>query len=79
MLFFLAALDLFGGFSHMCRFFKCFPKSVKHFLGCLHRNIPEQDKPKKALPLFGAMKGGNKFKLKTGTIGVGLFHFFRLS
>ncbi|CAL8285754.1 unnamed protein product [Lota lota] len=26
-------------------------------------------KPKKALPLFGAMKGGTKFKLKTGTIG----------
>lgn len=30
-----------------------------------------QDKPKKAaLPMFGAMKGGSKFKLKTGTIGV---------
>ncbi|KAK3537691.1 hypothetical protein QTP70_017905 [Hemibagrus guttatus] len=30
----------------------------------------EPDKPKKlALPLFGAMKGGSKFKLKTGTIG----------
>ena len=28
-------------------------------------------KPKKALPLFGAMKGGTKYKLKTGTIGVG--------
>ncbi|XP_077435944.1 kanadaptin [Vanacampus margaritifer] len=27
------------------------------------------EKPKKALPLFGAMKGGSKFKLKTGTIG----------
>ncbi|XP_076155512.1 kanadaptin isoform X2 [Alosa pseudoharengus] len=28
------------------------------------------DKPKKpALPMFGAMKGGSKFKLKTGTIG----------
>ncbi|XP_077586705.1 kanadaptin [Stigmatopora nigra] len=26
-------------------------------------------KAKKALPLFGAMKGGSKFKLKTGTIG----------
>ncbi|XP_026157096.1 kanadaptin isoform X1 [Mastacembelus armatus] len=26
-------------------------------------------KPKKSLPLFGAMKGGSKFKLKTGTIG----------
>ncbi|XP_056914119.1 kanadaptin [Takifugu flavidus] len=35
----------------------------------LSKNISEQDKPKKALPLFGAMKGGNKFKLKTGTIG----------
>lgn len=23
------------------------------------------------MPLFGAMKGGSKFKLKTGTIGVG--------
>ncbi|XP_034531075.1 kanadaptin [Notolabrus celidotus] len=29
----------------------------------------ETDKPKKTLPLFGAMKGGRKFKLKTGTIG----------
>ncbi|XP_041827158.1 kanadaptin [Melanotaenia boesemani] len=29
----------------------------------------ECDKPKKSLPLFGAMKGGSKFKLKTGTIG----------
>ncbi|KAM6972921.1 kanadaptin [Aplochiton taeniatus] len=27
-------------------------------------------KPKKSLPLFGAMKGGSKFKLKTGTIGM---------
>ncbi|XP_072313639.1 kanadaptin isoform X2 [Eucyclogobius newberryi] len=27
------------------------------------------EKAKKALPLFGAMKGGSKFKLKTGTIG----------
>nr|XP_020470200.1 kanadaptin [Monopterus albus] len=29
----------------------------------------EPEKPKKALPLFGAIKGGSKFKLKTGTIG----------
>uniref|UniRef100_A0A8C2XJE8 Solute carrier family 4 member 1 adaptor protein n=1 Tax=Cyclopterus lumpus TaxID=8103 RepID=A0A8C2XJE8_CYCLU len=29
----------------------------------------ETEKPKKTLPLFGAMKGGSKFKLKTGTIG----------
>ncbi|KAM3594737.1 uncharacterized protein V6R79_013287 [Siganus canaliculatus] len=29
----------------------------------------EQEMPKKTLPLFGAMKGGSKFKLKTGTIG----------
>ncbi|KAM9571646.1 kanadaptin isoform 1-T1 [Salvelinus alpinus] len=30
----------------------------------------DADKPKKrSLPLFGAMKGGAKFKLKTGTIG----------
>ncbi|XP_054862065.1 kanadaptin isoform X2 [Amphiprion ocellaris] len=29
----------------------------------------ESEKPKKSLPLFGAMKGGRKFKLKTGTIG----------
>ncbi|XP_028652168.2 kanadaptin [Erpetoichthys calabaricus] len=29
-----------------------------------------QEKPKKlSLPMFGAMKGGSKFKLKTGTIG----------
>ncbi|KAM3842144.1 kanadaptin [Diretmus argenteus] len=30
----------------------------------------DPQKPKKALPLFGAMKGGSKFKLKTGTIGM---------
>ncbi|XP_042357305.1 kanadaptin [Plectropomus leopardus] len=29
----------------------------------------ESEKPKKVLPLFGAMKGGSKYKLKTGTIG----------
>ncbi|XP_033844195.1 kanadaptin isoform X2 [Periophthalmus magnuspinnatus] len=29
----------------------------------------EPEKSKKTLPLFGAMKGGSKFKLKTGTIG----------
>uniref|UniRef100_A0A672HSL8 FHA domain-containing protein n=1 Tax=Salarias fasciatus TaxID=181472 RepID=A0A672HSL8_SALFA len=29
----------------------------------------EPEKTKKTLPLFGAMKGGSKFKLKTGTIG----------
>ncbi|MED6286562.1 hypothetical protein CHARACLAT_007277 [Characodon lateralis] len=29
----------------------------------------EPERPKKSLPLFGAMKGGSKFKLKTGTIG----------
>ncbi|KAF5896218.1 kanadaptin-like isoform X2, partial [Clarias magur] len=30
----------------------------------------DPDKPRKlALPMFGAMKGGSKFKLKTGTIG----------
>ncbi|KAM6912790.1 kanadaptin [Xenentodon cancila] len=29
----------------------------------------EPEKPKKTLPLFGAMKGRSKFKLKTGTIG----------
>ncbi|XP_054894338.1 kanadaptin [Poeciliopsis prolifica] len=29
----------------------------------------EAEKPKKSLSLFGAMKGGSKFKLKTGTIG----------
>uniref|UniRef100_A0A3Q3VUA2 FHA domain-containing protein n=1 Tax=Mola mola TaxID=94237 RepID=A0A3Q3VUA2_MOLML len=32
----------------------------------IHINL---EKPKKTLPLFGAMKGGSKFKLKTGTIG----------
>lgn len=36
-----------------------------------HRESLEAEKPKKTLPLFGAMKGGSKFKLKTGTIGVG--------
>lgn len=35
------------------------------------RESSETEKPKKTLPLFGAMKGGSKFKLKTGTIGVG--------
>ncbi|MGH0170828.1 UNVERIFIED_CONTAM: hypothetical protein FKN15_059600 [Acipenser sinensis] len=35
-----------------------------------HRS-EEPEKPKKpSLPLFGAMKGGSKFKLKTGTIGI---------
>ncbi|KAL6105129.1 slc4a1ap [Pungitius sinensis] len=29
----------------------------------------EPEAPKRTLPLFGAMKGGSKFKLKTGTIG----------
>uniref|UniRef100_A0A3B3BU62 Solute carrier family 4 member 1 adaptor protein n=1 Tax=Oryzias melastigma TaxID=30732 RepID=A0A3B3BU62_ORYME len=29
----------------------------------------DPEKPKKALPLFGAMKGGRKLRLKTGTIG----------
>ncbi|KAJ4939344.1 hypothetical protein JOQ06_028793 [Pogonophryne albipinna] len=29
----------------------------------------EPEKPKKSLPMFGAMKGGSKFRLKTGTIG----------
>ncbi|XP_068195611.1 kanadaptin [Antennarius striatus] len=29
----------------------------------------ESEKPKKTLPLFGAMKGGSKFRLKTGAIG----------
>lgn len=37
-----------------------------------HRESLEAEKPKKTLPLFGAMKGGSKFKLKTGTIGVGV-------
>lgn len=36
-----------------------------------HRESSELEKPKKTLPMFGAMKGGSKFKLKTGTIGVG--------
>ncbi|NWW85222.1 NADAP protein, partial [Rhynochetos jubatus] len=35
-----------------------------------HGNPEAQGKPKKiALPLFGAMKGGSKFKLKTGSLG----------
>ncbi|XP_016300182.1 kanadaptin-like isoform X2 [Sinocyclocheilus anshuiensis] len=29
----------------------------------------DAEKPKLSLPMFGAMKGGSKFKLKTGTIG----------
>ncbi|KAK2826383.1 hypothetical protein Q5P01_020597 [Channa striata] len=35
----------------------------------LQSGSSETEKPKKSLPLFGAMKGGSKFKLKTGTIG----------
>ncbi|CAG12456.1 unnamed protein product [Tetraodon nigroviridis] len=35
----------------------------------LPTHVSDEVKPKKTLPLFGAMKGGNKFKLKTGTIG----------
>ncbi|TNN49763.1 Kanadaptin [Liparis tanakae] len=35
----------------------------------LRNGSSEAEKPKKSLPLFGAMKGGSKFKLKTGTIG----------
>ncbi|XP_690835.5 kanadaptin isoform X1 [Danio rerio] len=35
-----------------------------------HTQSSDSDKPKKlSLPMFGAMKGGSKFKLKTGTIG----------
>lgn len=42
---------------------------------CCDSGSSEPEKPKKTLPLFGAMKGGSKFKLKTGTIGVGVvFH-----
>ncbi|XP_068608047.1 kanadaptin [Brachionichthys hirsutus] len=35
----------------------------------LQSSNSEPGKPKKTLPLFGAMKGGSKFKLRTGTIG----------
>uniref|UniRef100_A0A674PF66 Solute carrier family 4 member 1 adaptor protein n=1 Tax=Takifugu rubripes TaxID=31033 RepID=A0A674PF66_TAKRU len=45
------------------------PTQIPSLSKLVGTNISEQDKPKKALPLFGAMKGGNKFKLKTGTIG----------
>ncbi|KAH0622621.1 hypothetical protein JD844_025084 [Phrynosoma platyrhinos] len=35
-----------------------------------NENLETQNKPKKlTLPLFGAMKGGSKFRLKTGTVG----------
>lgn len=34
-------------------------------------SLNAENKPKKMnLPLFGAMKGGSKFKLKTGSLGV---------
>uniref|UniRef100_A0A8C2FVG8 Solute carrier family 4 member 1 adaptor protein n=1 Tax=Cyprinus carpio TaxID=7962 RepID=A0A8C2FVG8_CYPCA len=37
---------------------------------CKKKISQDTEKPKKlSLPLFGAMKGGSKFKLKTGTIG----------
>lgn len=54
-------------------------------LCCCDSGISESEKPKKTLPIFGAMKGGSKFKLKTGTIGVGAsskitpFYVFGLS
>uniref|UniRef100_A0A673I2H4 Kanadaptin-like n=1 Tax=Sinocyclocheilus rhinocerous TaxID=307959 RepID=A0A673I2H4_9TELE len=39
-------------------------------LPSLQASSQDTEKPKKlSLPLFGAMKGGSKFKLKTGTIG----------
>ncbi|ETE65064.1 Kanadaptin, partial [Ophiophagus hannah] len=35
-----------------------------------NQDVESQNKPKKlTLPLFGAMKGGSKFRLKTGTVG----------
>uniref|UniRef100_A0A670Y787 Solute carrier family 4 member 1 adaptor protein n=2 Tax=Pseudonaja textilis TaxID=8673 RepID=A0A670Y787_PSETE len=35
-----------------------------------NQDLESQNKPKKlTLPLFGAMKGGSKFRLKTGTVG----------
>lgn len=38
-------------------------------------SLEAESKPKKiALPLFGAMKGGSKFKLKTGSLGVSWTH-----
>lgn len=38
-------------------------------------SLEAKSKPKKiALPLFGAMKGGSKFKLKTGSLGVSWTH-----
>lgn len=38
-------------------------------------SLEAENKPKKiTLPLFGAMKGGSKFKLKTGSLGVSLTH-----
>ncbi|XP_068795671.1 kanadaptin isoform X2 [Struthio camelus] len=37
---------------------------------CASYNLDAENKPKKiTLPLFGAMKGGSKFKLKTGSLG----------
>ncbi|KAJ7340971.1 hypothetical protein JRQ81_004258 [Phrynocephalus forsythii] len=47
------------------------PASMPELKSQLGSQDPEtQSKPKKlTLPLFGAMKGGSKFKLKTGTVG----------
>uniref|UniRef100_H3DN53 Solute carrier family 4 member 1 adaptor protein n=1 Tax=Tetraodon nigroviridis TaxID=99883 RepID=H3DN53_TETNG len=45
------------------------PTQIPSLLPTIHRHVSDEVKPKKTLPLFGAMKGGNKFKLKTGTIG----------
>ncbi|XP_020648757.3 kanadaptin [Pogona vitticeps] len=47
------------------------PASMPELKSQLGSQDPEaQNKPKKlTLPMFGAMKGGSKFKLKTGTVG----------
>ncbi|KAF7253528.1 Kanadaptin, partial [Varanus komodoensis] len=46
------------------------PASMPELKSQLAGQDPEtQNKPKKlTLPLFGAMKGGSKFRLKTGTV-----------
>ncbi|XP_067099958.1 kanadaptin [Osmerus mordax] len=45
------------------------PAQLPSLQPSLEGGSSEPQKPKKSLPLFGAMKGGSKFKLKTGTIG----------
>uniref|UniRef100_A0A671PKM9 Kanadaptin-like n=1 Tax=Sinocyclocheilus anshuiensis TaxID=1608454 RepID=A0A671PKM9_9TELE len=45
------------------------PTQLPSLHSASHFQSTDAEKPKLSLPMFGAMKGGSKFKLKTGTIG----------